>query len=449
MAYNGPDPYPIIAGGTGATTATQARINLGLQIGVNVQAFDATLQSLSALGTTADRIAYTTGVDTWAETTLTSYGRTLIDDVDAATARTTLGVVIGTNVQAFDATLQSISALGTTADRMIYTTGVDTWAESTLTAFARTLNAAATQAAAQTILGISAGNGGCLVTTFLASGTFTKNAASKFIEIYTWGGGGGGGSGSGNNSAAGGGGGGGAGGFVYSKCISSVLTSPVTVTIGAGGTGGAGGILGSSGNNGTPGGNTTFGSNLTANGGGAGLGAIGTAFGVAGLGQPTLNMYNITGLSNLTGTGGVGASSTVASVPAASNNILLPTGGGGGGGRNGVGVTGTIGSVGGSITNISTGSVLIAGGTAGAGATGAGTNGGNGSSNFNLPFIAGGTGGGGGGGSAGAAGATSGAGGNGIQPGGGGGGSGCGTASTPTAAGGNGGAGQVIVIEWF
>ncbi len=67
-----------------------ARTNLGVAIGTDVQAFDATLQSLSALGTTADRIAYTTGVDTWAETPLTAFARSILDDVDAAALRVTL-----------------------------------------------------------------------------------------------------------------------------------------------------------------------------------------------------------------------------------------------------------------------------------------------------------------------------------------------------------------------
>lgn len=43
----------------------------------------------------ADRILYSTGADAWAETALTAYARTLLDDADAATARTTLGVVAG------------------------------------------------------------------------------------------------------------------------------------------------------------------------------------------------------------------------------------------------------------------------------------------------------------------------------------------------------------------
>lgn len=42
----------------------------------------------------ADRILYSTGADAWAETALTAYARTLLDDADAATARTTLGVTV-------------------------------------------------------------------------------------------------------------------------------------------------------------------------------------------------------------------------------------------------------------------------------------------------------------------------------------------------------------------
>lgn len=75
-----------------AQTAAQARTLLGVAIGTNVQAYDATLQSLSALGTAADKVAYTTATDTWAETPLTAAGRALIDDASASAQRTTLGL---------------------------------------------------------------------------------------------------------------------------------------------------------------------------------------------------------------------------------------------------------------------------------------------------------------------------------------------------------------------
>lgn len=82
---------PIVAGGTGATTASGARTNLGIALGTDVQAYDAGLASLAGLTTAADKMVYTTASDTYAVTGLTSFARTLLDDTDAETARATLG----------------------------------------------------------------------------------------------------------------------------------------------------------------------------------------------------------------------------------------------------------------------------------------------------------------------------------------------------------------------
>lgn len=87
--------------------------------------YDATLASIAALGTAADKIAYTTGVDTWAEAALTTFGRSLIDDADAATARTTLGLAIGTNVQAFNARLTDVSAAAYAQGDVLYFNGTN------------------------------------------------------------------------------------------------------------------------------------------------------------------------------------------------------------------------------------------------------------------------------------------------------------------------------------
>ena len=69
-----------------------ARTSLGLAIDTDVQAFDATLLSIAALGTAVDKMAYTTAVDTWAEATITAAGRAILDDADATAQRTTLGL---------------------------------------------------------------------------------------------------------------------------------------------------------------------------------------------------------------------------------------------------------------------------------------------------------------------------------------------------------------------
>jgi len=83
---------PVTAGGTGATSASGARTALGVEIGTNVQAYDAGLQSIAGLTTVANQMLYTTGTDLYATTALTPFARTLLDDADAAAMKATLGL---------------------------------------------------------------------------------------------------------------------------------------------------------------------------------------------------------------------------------------------------------------------------------------------------------------------------------------------------------------------
>jgi hypothetical protein len=64
----------------------------------DLQPIDAGLTSIAGLTTAADKMIYTDGADSYAVADLTSAGRDLLDDADASAQRTTLGLVIGTDV---------------------------------------------------------------------------------------------------------------------------------------------------------------------------------------------------------------------------------------------------------------------------------------------------------------------------------------------------------------
>jgi len=140
---------PVSMGGTGASDAATARTNLGVAIGGDVQAYDATLTSLAAVAGVQGDLLYAPGTDTWTrlpksstansflknsgtnnnpawsvlapsdmpfsatdkllgrssagagggeEITCTAAGRALLDDASAAAQRTTLGLDTDDNV---------------------------------------------------------------------------------------------------------------------------------------------------------------------------------------------------------------------------------------------------------------------------------------------------------------------------------------------------------------
>ena len=157
-------------GGTGASTASGARTNLGLVIGTNVQAYDAGLADIAGLAVTDGNVIVGNGTNWVAES--------------GATARASLGLTIGTNVQAWDADLDTIAGLAKTDSNFIVGNGTAWVVESGATA--RTslgLGSIATQAASAVAITGGTINGTTIGATTAAAGTFTSITASGAVSV--------------------------------------------------------------------------------------------------------------------------------------------------------------------------------------------------------------------------------------------------------------------------
>lgn len=132
------------------SNAATALSNLGGQTS------NAKLTAFSGLTGAANKLAYFTGASTMAVADLTAFARTLLDDVDQAAMRGTLGLTPGTNVQAYDAKLAALAGLTGAADKGIRFTGASSMATFDLAPFALTFLDDANAGAVRNTLGAAA-----------------------------------------------------------------------------------------------------------------------------------------------------------------------------------------------------------------------------------------------------------------------------------------------------
>lgn len=244
------------------------------------------------------------------------------------------------------AALRSIVGLTTNANKMIYTTALDTYAVTALTAFARTILDDANAGAVRTTISAV---GEVSTQVFTSDDTYTKPSDLLYAIVEVTGAGGGGGGADSDGSFRGTGGGG--GGYAMEVLVASAIGSTEIVTVGVGA---AGGNSQASPTAGSVGETSSFGTLLTATGGEGGLagvtgaqsgvvGGVGTGGDVNSRGKQSHSKYATNGNTEFGGRGGdgggpyggsggllVGAAGTQYGSGGAAGNHTGPTNGGAG-----------------------------------------------------------------------------------------------------------------------
>jgi len=166
----------ITQGGTGATTAANARTNLGLAIGSNVQAWDADLDAIAAIVGTSGLLKKT-AANTWTLDT-TSYGTGTVTSV-AAGSYLTGGTITTSGTLAVDATSAN------TASKVVARDASGNFSAGTITA-----SLTGTASTATNLAGGGAGQlpyqSGSGTTAMLAAGTSGQVLQSNGTSAPSW-----------------------------------------------------------------------------------------------------------------------------------------------------------------------------------------------------------------------------------------------------------------------
>ena len=145
---------------TGTLTTTDVNISGtmvlepgSMVIGLPIAALPPPIQSIANLVTVGGELIYTTAVDTYDKSPLSALGRTFVGLSTVAAEQNAMLITPGVYTQPLNATLSAIAALNAfPADSMIYSTAVNSFSPAPITALGRALVGDATESDARTTI---------------------------------------------------------------------------------------------------------------------------------------------------------------------------------------------------------------------------------------------------------------------------------------------------------